>query len=158
MSPTIEARLRALEDERAILRTLYAYGQAIDYGREAEFLDCWTEDARLTYSFQIANSLGADGREDMSFTGREEIAGFFRRHTHAPERYHKHLLSAPQIVIDGDRATAECYSVRLDAQPGGPLASSFGRYRDELVRCPDGRWRFAVRQSETESRIAAALR
>lgn len=155
--PTLEERVQALEDERAILRTLYTYGQSIDYGREDEFLDCWIDDARLSYSFAVANSLGADGRSDMSFNGREEIAGFFRGHTHAPERYHKHFLVAPLITIDGDRATVECYNARLDARPGGPLTSSFGCYRDELIRCPDGRWRFAARRSETESRIPAPL-
>ena len=90
----------------------------------------------------------------MSFAGHEEIAGFFRRHTHAPERYHKHFVVAPLITIDGDRARVECYNARLDAQPNGLATRSFGRYRDELVRCPDGRWRFSSRHSETENRIS----
>ncbi len=154
---SLEDRVLALEDERSILRTLYAYGQSIDYGREDLFLDCWVDDARLTYSFAVANSSGADGRPDMSFAGHEQIAGFFRRHTHAPERYHKHFLVAPLITIEGDRARVECYNARLDAQPDGPVTTSFGRYRDELVRCPDGRWRFSSRHSETESRISTPL-
>jgi hypothetical protein len=149
----VEERLALLEDERAILRTLYTYGQAIDYDSEDEFLDCWTQDAHLHYSFDIANERGsADPREPMEFDGRDEIVGFFRSHTHAPARYHKHFLVAPLITIDGDRATVECYNARLDEQPGGPRMTSFGRYRDVLVRCADGRWRFASRHSETESR------
>jgi hypothetical protein len=37
-------RLAALEEERAILRTLYRYGHSIDYGLELEWVDCFTED------------------------------------------------------------------------------------------------------------------
>ena len=36
MTTTIEARLRRLEDEQDILKTLYAYGHSIDYGLEAD--------------------------------------------------------------------------------------------------------------------------
>ena len=152
---TIEERLAALEAERAILHTLHAYGHAIDYGDEQAFLDCWMPDARLTYSFAVANERGSgEPRDPMRFEGHDEIAGFFRAHTHAPDRYHKHFLAAPLIVIDGERATAECYNARLDEQPGGPRMSSFGRYRDVLVACEDGRWRFVSRESETESRAS----
>jgi SnoaL-like protein len=150
---TVEERLAALEAEREILRTLYAYGQSIDYGSQEQFLDCWTPDAELSYSFDVANARSEGTRENMSFRGLAEIAGFFANHTHAPQRYHKHFLVAPLITVNGDRATVECYNARLDEQPAGPRMSSFGRYRDVLVRCDDGRWRFVSRHSETESRI-----
>ena len=41
---SMSERLQALEDERAILETLYQYGHAMDYGPDADFVDCFTPD------------------------------------------------------------------------------------------------------------------
>ena len=40
----IESRLALLEAESAILKNLYRYGHAIDYGDEEAWVDCFTED------------------------------------------------------------------------------------------------------------------
>jgi hypothetical protein len=152
---SLEERVRLIEEERAILATLYTYGHSIDYGLEEEFLDCFVAEAVLSYTPKVANRLVATGRVERSFVGREQIAGFFRNHTHAPDLYHKHFLVEPRIQIDGDHASATSYFARLDESAEGPVLSSFGRYRDELVRCPDGRWRFARREGSTESRVPA---
>jgi len=44
MKPTksVQQSLKALEDKRAILNTLHAYGHCLDYGDEEGFMDCWT--------------------------------------------------------------------------------------------------------------------
>jgi ketosteroid isomerase-like protein len=135
-----------LEDERVILHTLFTYGHGIDYNLEQEFLDCWTETAVLVWPH-----VDYDG-PPRRMEGKAAIAEAFRAHTHAPERYHKHLLIEPRISIDGDRATVESYYARLDKYPDGPGIRSFGRYRDLLVRSDDGRWRFQERVAEGESR------
>jgi hypothetical protein len=135
---TMEERVRLLEDERDILRTLYAYGHAIDYGLEADFLDCWAEDAELSWG-------------DSTFRGRTRILDVFLSHTHAPAIYHKHFLVEPRVRIEGDRATVESMFARLDSYPDGPKILAFGRYRDVLVRCTDARWRFAERRAEIET-------
>jgi hypothetical protein len=153
VAASVEERLAALEDERAILQLLYAYAHSIDYGPEAAWVELWTEDAELSYDFDVARSRGLTERENMSFVGREQIAGFWQRHTHAPDRYHKHFMVEPRIVIDGDSATVDCYYAKLDESPDGPRMSSFGRYRDVLRREVDGRWRFASRQGQTEARV-----
>jgi ketosteroid isomerase-like protein len=140
--PTVDERLQRLEDERAILSTLYTYGHAVDYGYEDEWVDCWTEDAVLHWPTRPG-----------PLEGREAIAGAFREHTHAPEKFHKHFLVEPRIRLDGDRATVESYYARLDQYEDGPKVRSFGRYRDVLVRCDDGRWRFEERRAENESRL-----
>ncbi len=140
---TLEARVQRLEDERDILGVLYTYGHAIDYNYEQEFLDCWTEDARLVYCAL-----------DQTHQGREAIARAFREHTHAPEAYHKHFLAEPRIRIDGDRATVESMYARLDRFADGPKVRSFGRYVDVLVRCADGRWRFKERLAQRETQHA----
>ena len=141
MHPTVEDRLKCLEDERDILNTLYTYGHALDYGREAEFLDCFTPDADLYWA------------TPEPIRGRVAIAAAFRSHTHAPATYHKHLLIEPRISVQGDSAVVESMFARLDHHKDGPRIRSFGRYRDSMQRGPDRRWRFKERRAERESRI-----
>jgi hypothetical protein len=140
MATSSEDRLRLLEDERDILRTLYMYGHAIDYGYEVDYADCWTEDAELSWP----------ARETLK--GRAAILSAFRAHTHAPVAFHKHFVIEPLIRIAGDRANADSMFARLDPYAGIPQIRSFGRYRDVLIRCPDGRWRFRERKAELEAK------
>ena len=136
---TVEERLQRLEDEEAILATLYAYGHDLDYGREAEWLDCWTDDAVLDWP----------GRDLI--VGQAALRAAFRGHTHAPALYHKHVVVEPRIRIEGDRATVVSMYARLDRYRAGPQIRAFGRYRDVLVRCADGRWRFKERYPDVEA-------
>jgi ketosteroid isomerase-like protein len=140
----LERRVAGLEDERAILHTLYTYGHGIDYNLESEYLDCWTEDAVLHWPAR------------PPLVGRQSIGDAFRAHTHAPAVFHKHFIAEPRIVIDGDRATSDCYFARLDDYAEGPQIRSFGRYRDVLERGADGRWRFTERRCEREARRHSA--
>jgi ketosteroid isomerase-like protein len=135
---TPEERLDLLEAERAILATMYRYGHALDYGDTEQFLDCFTSDGSWE-----APRLG-------HFEGHDRLAHFFAWHTHAPEKYHKHLLIEPRIEVSGDDAAVVSYWVRLDTEEAGPHVTSFGRYRDRLRRCPDGAWRFYARVIEAE--------
>ena len=138
--PSIEERLALLEAEREILRTLHAYGHAIDYGDEEEFLDCWLEDAALHWPVY---------KEPI--VGREALRAAFQGHTHAPALYHKHVVVDPRIDLDGDTAHVMSYYARLDEDPERPFIRGFGRYQDVLVRCEDGRWRSKERRTEHES-------
>lgn len=135
MSDSTHARLRALEDREAIRETLHAYGRAIDDGDEAAFADCWLSDAVLRWP----------GREPL--VGREAILGAFRAHTHGPEVRHRHLVLHPKIDQEPEHAHIESWYIRLDGAASGPRVSSFGRYLDVMVRCSDGRWRFAQRRA-----------
>jgi 3-phenylpropionate/cinnamic acid dioxygenase small subunit len=148
---TVEDRLEALEAERAILDTLYRYGHTIDYGDEAGWVDCFTTDA--VYDVRRGPQTGrAD--EVVRCEGRAQIAAFVGAHSRAPSAWHKHLLSEVRVELEPDRATAtaQSYFVRLDHEDGvGPYVRSFGRYRDRLVREPDGRWRIEERIAEVES-------
>ena len=142
-------RLRALEAERDVLATLYRYGHALDYGAEKDWVDCFT----ATAHYEI-RELPAGAATVRSYDGEDELAAFAASHTRAPERFHKHLVADPVIAIDGDRATSVSYFLRLDHVDGERVVYAFGRYLDELVRGADGRWRFAVRVAEVESRRA----
>jgi SnoaL-like domain len=152
----LAARLKRLEDERAILDTLHRYGHAIDYGLEAEFLDCFTEDAvwdvRAASEAVYREQLRV-GRQPARRQGREELARFIAHHTRAPDRLHKHLMVDPRISIEGDTANVISYFLRVDANPSdtGANIRTFGRYLDRLLRCPDSRWRLTERIAETDA-------
>ena len=136
---SIEERLRLLEDESAILQTMHAYAHCLDYGDEAGFMDCWHEEATLHWSSRGAQK------------GHAAIREGFNWHTHAPAAWHKHFMVEPRITVEGDRATVESMYTRLDRYEDGPKFRSFGRYRDVLVRCKDGRWRFMERRAGQEA-------
>jgi len=136
---SLEQRLAALEAEREIRRTLFSYGHAVDYGWEDLYADCFTAEATLYWP------------EPGLMHGLAEIMTAFRKHTHAPARYHKHFLAEPLIIVTGGHAHVQSMFARLDDYDAGPGICAFGRYTDELVCCPDGRWRFADRHADIES-------
>jgi hypothetical protein len=147
---TIEERLQRLEDERAILRTLYLYSHGIDYDLEAQWLDCFTDDACLYWP----------GQEPCQ--GLEAIAEAFRAHPHAPASWMKHFVALPVIEIDGDSARVNSYYQRVVGEPwapeGDPKMASFGRYEDVLVRGDDNRWRFKERRAHNETGLVAGVK
>ena len=141
----LERRLALLEDERAILRRLYAYGHAIDYGDEEAWAACFAEDG----VFDIRTRL--EGTPNMRVTGRPALRSFVSRHTRAPELWHKHTIVEPLIELDGDTARSDCYFAVLMEHEDMPILRVFGRYRDRLIRDVDGEWRFLERIAEIES-------
>lgn len=143
-------QLQVLMDEREVLRTMYQYGHTLDHGPEDEFLDCFTDNG--VWESRPRQRPGRPSG-DVVYSGRDEQIAFFRQHTHAPFLYHKHLLVEPRIQIDGDEALVESYYVRIDEHPDGPYIRGFGRYRDRLLRCADGRWRFEHRYVQSEDHL-----
>jgi hypothetical protein len=143
MSKSVEERLQVLEDEREILRTMYQYGHALDYGDPDLFLDCWFEDA-------TRETVSRSRRDHVEHVrkGHDELREFLVKHTTG--EIYKHLLVEPLISIDGDTARVESYFVMLNEDPQGPYVRAMGRYRDRLARDTDGRWRFVERISEIE--------
>jgi len=141
----LEARLALLEDERAVLGTLYGYAHAIDFGHEEAWVDLFTEDADY-----ISRSAVAHGPE-THFQGRDELRAFIAKHTRAPERLHKHMIVEPVIEVNGATATAASYLFVLMEHDGEPVIRVMGRYVDRLEKGGDGRWRFAERVAEVDA-------
>lgn len=148
----LEQRLAAVEAERGVLATLYAYGHAIDAGDEERWLDCFTEDGRFSASGQNRAKMGFDVQ------GREQLADFISRHTRRPEQFHQHLVIEPVIEVDGDRARSTSYFLVLMRWERLPRIRAFGRYEDELVRGADGRWRFRHRHANIDGADATLPR
>jgi 3-phenylpropionate/cinnamic acid dioxygenase small subunit len=133
------AALVEMQAHRDIVQRLHAYCHAIDHGREAEFLDCFTETATWTMRFR-----GSD--DEQGFSGRDAFVEFIRNATRAPEVYRKHLSLEPTVTRRGDAADVASYWLLIDARPDGqPFVNSYGRYQDHLVREGDGAWRIADR-------------
>jgi hypothetical protein len=55
------------------------------------------------------------------------------------------------IRVQGDRATVESFFIGFNADDGRPQLFLIGRYTDQMVRCPDGAWRFQERVFEGEN-------
>jgi ketosteroid isomerase-like protein len=141
----LERRLALLEDERAVLRTLHRYAHALDYGDEAAWIDLFTDDA-------VFDARGRNPSDVTRVTrGREALAEFAARFSWPPAGWHKHLVIEPLVDVSGDEATATSYLAVLRDEGDVPVLWVFGRYRDRLVRCADGRWRFTERIAEVES-------
>jgi hypothetical protein len=144
---SLEERVARLEDESAILATMYRYGHSHDYGPLEDFLDCFTEDGVWE---RFRRDEPSQHKPPSSFQGRDGLARYFDTHRRAPGLYYKHLVLDPRITVSGDEARVLSYFVKIDEHPDGPYIYAFGRYRDHLVRCSDGVWRFRRRTAESE--------
>jgi hypothetical protein len=143
----LSERLQALEDERAILQTLYRYGHSMDYGPDAEFIDCFVPEGIWDVRMRTlsAGSFKCRGHREIeaSLAGQSAMR--------APALYAKHLVMDPQIVQTGDAASVQSYFLRVEPRDAGPTQIvASGRYLDRMVRCEDGRWRFMERIAEID--------
>jgi len=158
---SLERRVKAIEDREAILKTLYAYTYAIDFGHNVrEYTDLYTEDALFqsvaapvpgrTWSMSPTVAEGSRtgpgavvGREALEKWITNEWA--MRERLLAAGHYRIHETIAPDVTIDGDRAYVHSYFQTTDNDSGRIYMVSIGVYRDELVRSADGHWRIRER-------------
>ena len=138
------ALLQTIKDERAIQRTLYNYCHSIDYGEEARWTDCFTDDGVFHVEYP-------GGQPASRYAGRKALEAFIADHPRAPETLHKHLLLNPLIDVRGDEARVASYFQMLLEIDGLPETYCFGRYLDRMCRCADGVWRFVERRAEVQS-------
>ena len=155
MSDDLEKRVKALEDERDILSTLYAYGQTIDYGDKEGWLDLFTEDAvyHITHRGNTLPNVIVP-QPPGGLKGREILKEYIYMHSNAPDAWHKHMIAAPVIKLESDtEASSRSYFFRLDEVKMGTASSLegwayvlvYGDYKDKLVKGADGKWRFKER-------------
>ena len=140
------ALLARFEAERAIVATLYRYGDALDHGDRDEFLDCFTADAvyKVRMRLEVANG--------FTYEGQEQLSAYFDSHTHAPAAFHKHVTVNPLITVDGGEADVRSYFLRVDSPSAGPaVVLAAGRYLDRFERAADGGWRIRSRRCEVEN-------
>lgn len=140
----LEARVRELEDDRAIRDTLARYGFTADGCKDEAFVELYTEDGA------IRTARGARGGKDFSgegwteWLGRDGIRKFITHPQghHRPELYGKSMhLQGNNLVteIDGDEAVARSYQVAIAADDNGVRVLSAGNNTWQLRRV-DGQW------------------
>ncbi|WP_174275128.1 nuclear transport factor 2 family protein [Sphingomonas bacterium] len=136
-SRTIEQRLLAVEDHIAIGQLVGAYGYAID-GRNKDVL------GRI-YAEDGVYAVGDTG----TFAGREAIQAIadMPGHIALVEAGCAHISTNPQIVIDGDRASATCHTMVGAHGDGGFFIWRLSASQLMLSRKPEGGWQIDHRQN-----------
>lgn len=141
MSRSIEERLQRLEDLEEI-RDLVK-----DYARHLDFRDFDAYSALFSREGEWA---GASGRASTPAGIKGMLEERITPRAEAPGETHFHLIADPQIVLDGDDATARTtWALIVRGADDTPVLRFYGHYADTLVR-EDGRWRFAQRLTYTD--------
>lgn len=136
MADALDQRLRALEDREQIRDLLARYGPLADAGDAAAVAALWTSDGIYA----------VDGFAEAR--GHAAIAALIEGPVHQQLMADgcAHVLSAPAISLDTDRAEALCHSVVFRQNPDGWGAVRVAANRWQLVRTGAG-WRAARRDN-----------
>lgn len=134
----LEPRLRRLEDVSAIQQLFVDYGRALDDGDIDRYASLFTRDGRVDLG-PIGRAEGPTAIGDLMRTALEGLVG-----------NSFHLVTSPQIDLEGDRARATVMwtVIQRDAD-GEPRVTMIGKHHDLLVR-DDGIWRFAERRGTVD--------
>lgn len=145
MADALAARLRDLEDREAIRDLIARYGPLADVGDAQGVASLWAEDG--VYAI--------DGMGEAH--GHAAIAALIADPVHQNLMADgcAHVLSAPAIELDGDRAVACCHSVVFRHEHGAWAPVRVAANRWELVRL-DADWRVARRDNALLDGSAAA--
>lgn len=135
--PTVEQRLRRVEDELAINRVLVDYAARQDARDYAGYVELFAKNGEWVNGKKV-------------YKGREAILKMVADLYGAPppgyvnsESYH--INTNFQIDVNGDRATARSRHLLVMRGPKGePMPALAGRYEDELIR-EDGQWKILRR-------------
>jgi hypothetical protein len=117
------------EDHDAIRSLKYAYLRSLDLKAWDEFESLFLPEATGSYA-------------DLSFGSRAEIVDYMRQNL-TPDLITFHQAHHPEIVVDGDIATATWYlhdKVFVPAYDVAIEGAAF--YDDRMTRTPEG-WRFS---------------
>lgn len=130
----LEQRVQTAEDLLAITQLIYSYGPAVDTGSAGASAQLFTENAVYDVDTGILsghNEISAMVHGDMHQTIIGSGAG--------------HIMAAPQISLDGDRATVVSYSLLiLRRENGGYIVARLTANRWEMARV-DSRWKVTHR-------------
>ena len=141
----LEARLRAVEDQLAIVELVASYGPLVDSGDADGAAALWTEDG--VYDVDTGTYAGHAGLSAMVRS---------RQHQGLLARGCAHVSSIPQVRVRADTAVAITHSQLLTRdEQGGFQVLRATAHRWELVRTSEG-WRVQRRTSRLLDGSAAA--
>lgn len=127
----LATRVRRLEDLHALHQLRARYCQYLDDGRWTELAELFTPDGAF---------LGLSEAR-----GHEQLRRFFSGLQEGPLTSWWHFSANETLELDGDRATGATWLLQPCVVDGRSHLAA-GRYTDLMVRCDDGRWRFAERK------------
>jgi len=119
--------------ESQIRRTIARFAQYLDERRFAEWSELFTQDA----VFQHLTGRGAI----LAFMRAEELATM-------PDLFRKHVTTNLIITLGANEAHVESDLVLHERLGKQPWILRMGKYIDDMVPGPGGRWLFASRQLE----------
>jgi hypothetical protein len=130
----LAARLQAVEDQLAITQLVVSYGPAVDSGSAAEVAGLFLEDGVY------------DSRPPGPMEGRVGISAMVGSEGHQTLIHNGcgHVMAAPVVTVDGDRAVATGYSRVYRRVGEGFEVWRLAANRWELERTPDG-WQVRYR-------------
>lgn len=135
-SPTLEARIRLIEDQSAIERLLKEYGRTLDARDFAAYAALFAREG------EWKGALGTYRGPAAIQAAMEKI--FTDAAADIPKGRNFHVMSNFIIDVRGDRATARSTFIFYKMNGSAPEAAVAGRYEDELIR-ENGAWRFLRR-------------
>lgn len=139
---TLEQRIQQLEDIEAIRRLKAAYCDACDNDHDGDAVAAlFTEDGSWQHEGREAN------------VGKAAIAkNMYWVREHGGMRCSAHIVSNPDIEVDGDRASGNWRLVMMfSLRDGQSFYRIIGRYEETYVR-KDGRWLFQTLLVKVEER------
>jgi hypothetical protein len=136
----VARRLQRLEDLEEIRQLFEDYVHHLDRGHFEEYAALYATDGKMRLG-----PARADGRDEIERVARESFS-----HPDGVAQNGRmggfHIVSGPQIQLDGDTATGEVmWTVIARGDDGIPKVTMVGHHVDDLVR-EDGHWRFARRR------------
>jgi uncharacterized protein (TIGR02246 family) len=134
---TVEQRLQRVEDELAIRRVLVDYSATQDARDYAGYAALFAREGEWVNGKTVHKGREAIGKMLVDLYGNPP-PGYVNGESY-------HLVSNPQVEVDGDRATARSRHLLLMRGPKGePTPALAGRYEDVLIR-EDGQWKILRR-------------
>jgi len=132
MEKDLEARIRVLEDIEEIKKLKARYAYCLDERDWDGVVDFFTDDAKVDF--------GAFGK----YEGKKEIEEFFKVTFPPSTAFTLHMIQAPIIEVEGDRAKGQWYMHESATfTEGNTPAWGAVKYEDEFVR-KDGKWKCNV--------------
>lgn len=135
--PTVEQRLRAVEDRLEIYQTICGYGYAVD-GCNAEAVGSFYAEDGV---YAVADIGKYEGRARVEAITRDA------HHLGLVAAGCAHVSTLPYVVIDGDRASATCHTMVMMHGDDGFFIGRLSASRIELSRKPGGGWQIDHRQN-----------
>ncbi len=136
-APSVEQRLRRAEDTLAIQRVIVEYAARLDAQDFDGYADLFAREGEWRNGDTVRR-----GREEI----KALLVGLFGN---PPEgfvnRESYHLVSNPQVDVEGDHATARSrHLLLMRGEDGAPVPELAGLYEDEFIR-EDGQWKILRR-------------